>query len=86
MNWLQKIMALCGADYVVLRIWDGDHLVKRVHWIGGRPFAAPYLSNTRGVLLPGGKFDGASFVHGWLPATARMNDVFAAALVNGEVG
>lgn len=72
----QKLRVLFGVDYVVLKHHDGEHQVKPVRWLGGKAFAAPYLSGTSGMLLPHGKFQGKNYVKAWLPITKRTHDLF----------
>lgn len=79
MNWFQSLLSRFGVDYVVLCHFDGVHSIKRVRWIGGVPFAAPYLPETRGRLHPNGSWTGGSYIDGWLPATPRMAEYYAPA-------
>ena len=61
-------------NYVLLRMHDGDRVKKPVEWFGSRAYAAPYLPDTRCLLLPGGKVDGKSYVCGWEPCDERMSE------------
>ncbi len=86
MNWLQRLAAklLTKPDMVLLRMYDGRHLLKPVTWFCDIPFAAPYLPPTRCELLPGGKLIGAEYVIGWLPASECMREFYNAATIDAS--
>jgi len=65
-------MKLFDADYVILHLCTGDNYIRRVEWLAGSPYAAPYCSETRCELLPQGKIVGQSYVKRWMPITDRM--------------
>ncbi len=71
LNIFQRIAALFGRDYVVLRMHDKRHRVRRVSWLCERPFAAPYLPETNCQLLPFGSLIGPCYVESWLPVTPK---------------
>jgi hypothetical protein len=70
--WFRK----APQEQVLLRMHDGDYLLKPVEWHCGTPFAAPYLPHTRCQLLPQGKLIGQSYVHSWMPASPAMHEFF----------
>ena len=72
MDWIKKLFQ---KDYALLRTPDG-HIKAKVEWFCGRPYASPYLKNTRTELLPDGRVDGACYVKHWRPVTARMEQYF----------
>jgi len=67
---------LFKRDYVLLQLFDGRYLKRRVKWYCGVPFAAPYLPETRCRLLKGGKVRGQSYITGWLPASKSMEPLY----------
>lgn len=70
MDILQKFCSLFGAQYVLLRCGRRT-CVRRAYTLAGDIYADPYLSNTRVVLLPGGRVEGNTYVVWWKPITAK---------------
>lgn len=77
MGPIRRLLIKLGRDYVVLRCHDGHHLVRSVRWECDAPFAASYGPETKALLMPGGRLEGRSYLHGWLPASPRMKRYFA---------
>lgn len=74
---MRRLLILFGCDFVVLRNFDGKHRIRRVRWVSGRPFAAPYMAETSAHLHPGGSLTGPSYINSWLPASPGMEAYFA---------
>lgn len=77
MNIFQRLRRFFfGTEYVLLITHERHMLTRPVEWLGGHPYAAPYLSETRCRLLRGGGIFGQIYVIGWRPITIRMFDWF----------
>ena len=58
-------------EYVVLVLFNGERMIRRVYKIGNTLYAHPYLPHTRCQILPGGKVVGKIYIDGWEPITPK---------------
>lgn len=82
MNLFKKIYRFFIKEkyYVLLINHEGKFYKRKVEWLAGLPYAAPYLPDTRCLLLPQGKIKGVIFIMGWLPASNNMLTYYTATM------
>lgn len=85
MNWIQRILALFGRQYVVLIFFDGKSRVRHAYVLGNAVYAHPYLPETRVRLLPGGKTKGRDYIVGWEPITDKTQQLYNSIREVGEI-
>ena len=77
MTWVQKLLARCGRNYIVLHFHDGKSMVRHAYALGESIYAHPHLPETRVELLPKGKVGrGQSYIVGWSPITSKTKQLF----------